>query len=196
MNSLPTPYNHYLDAAEGWLGLGDWQEALHEYEKIDSAFRADPDVLQTFYLIQAGAKYWDQALVIAHQLLAVDPERPFGWIQTAYSLNKLGRTEEAYHTLLKALERFPKEVLIRYNLACFASKIGNLGDAWNWLDKTFELGAPKELQSIALEDPDLQPLWEKMGASHFAPSLAIRWLAISTLNDSEIDLIQGLDNKR
>jgi tetratricopeptide (TPR) repeat protein len=197
MKTLPSPNDYHLAAAEGWLGLDDWQEALGEYEQIDAAWRAHPDVLQVFYLIQAAAQCWDQALLIAQQILTAYPERSFGWLQTAFTLNKLGQTREAYTTLLNALEHFPKEVLIRYNLACFASKIGNFGDAWNWLDKTFELGAPKELQDIALTDPDLRPLWDKMGASHFAPSLAIHWLAIGTPDgETETDLIGGLFNKR
>jgi hypothetical protein len=38
-----------------------------------------------------------------------------------------------------------------------------LEQAKNWQAKGCELGDPKQIKSMALEDPDLQPLWKKIG---------------------------------
>jgi hypothetical protein len=35
----------HLDAAQGWLGLGNWREANEELEQITPERRAHPDVL-------------------------------------------------------------------------------------------------------------------------------------------------------
>jgi len=34
MKDLPFPDNKHLEAAEGWLGLGNWLEANEELENI------------------------------------------------------------------------------------------------------------------------------------------------------------------
>jgi len=183
MKTLPTPDSFFLAAAEGWLGLGNWREAESEFHRISPAFQDHPDVVRVSYLIAAEADNWKKAIKSAQKLTTLSPENPFGWIQTAFSLDKLGQTKEAYDFLLNALERFPNDILIRYNLACFAARSGNLGLAWQWLDKTFALGVPQELKDIAVNDNDLKPLWLKMSASHFAPSVAIRFLAWCSVND-------------
>ena len=45
MVELSTSDNRYLDAAQGWLGLGNWLEANEELERITTSMRAHPDVL-------------------------------------------------------------------------------------------------------------------------------------------------------
>lgn len=184
MKTLPTPDSFFLSAAEGWLGLGNWHEAESEFLRISPAYQDHPDVVRISYLISAEADDWGKAIKSARKLMVISPENPFGWIQTAFSLDKLGQTKEAYDFLMDSLERFPNDILIRYNLACFAARNGNLGLAWQWLDKTFALGIPQELKDVAAQDRDLEPLWLKMNASHFAPSVAIRFLAWCSINES------------
>ncbi len=58
---------------------------------------------------------------------------------------------------------FPKESLIPYNLACYECQAGNLKAAWNWLEKAFDAGDAKRFKLMALEDPDLEPLWVQIG---------------------------------
>jgi hypothetical protein len=52
---------------------------------------------------------------------------------------------------------------MRYNLACYECKLGRLEQAKSWLEKAFELGDPKKIKLMALEDPDLEPLWREIG---------------------------------
>jgi hypothetical protein len=38
--------------------------------------------------------------------------------------------------------------------------MGKKKEAWNWLEKAFDIATnPAELKSMALDDPDLEPLW-------------------------------------
>ena len=173
-STIQPPDSHRLAAVEGWLGLGDWQEAEREWLQIDKELYYHPDVQQAHYLICAAAGRWDVAIEIAVTLTELTPDRPFGWFQTAFSLNKLNHTGEAYDLLKLVVKRFPKDVLMHYNMACFACKLGNLEEAWRWLVKTFELDAPKGLQSFALQDPDLRPLWEGIELNDFKLGKPVR----------------------
>ena len=60
-------------------------------------------------------------------------------------------------------EKFPEDPIMRYNLACYECQLGRLEHARNWLQKAFKLGDPKKIKLMALEDPDLQPLWREIG---------------------------------
>jgi predicted Zn-dependent protease len=149
----------YLDAAAGWLGLGDWKQANEELENISAPNRAHPDALRLRYVVYCKALKWDGALDIARALAKLVPSKSFGWIETAHLLHKLKRTVEARDTLLPQVDRFPEEWLIRYNLACYECQLGNLKAAWDWLEKTFDMKDSKEVKLMALDDENLEPLW-------------------------------------
>ncbi len=86
----------YLDAAQGWLGLGDWREANEELEQITAALRAHPDVLRVRYDVYAAAKKWEMAAEIAQALCILVPNNPFGCVHLAFSLHEIRRTKEAW----------------------------------------------------------------------------------------------------
>jgi hypothetical protein len=41
--------------------------------------------------------------------------------------------------------------------------LGHLKEALAWLEKAFAMGNAKAIKLRALEDPDLSPLWERIG---------------------------------
>lgn len=49
MNPLPFPDQRYLDAAQGWLGLGDFLAANEELDNITPELRAHPVALAVRY---------------------------------------------------------------------------------------------------------------------------------------------------
>ena len=65
--------------------------------------------------------------------------------------------------LLPVVDKFPKEYLMRYNLACYECELGNLKESRAWLEKTFELADKNEVKLMALDDSDLEPLWREIG---------------------------------
>ncbi len=65
MRALQPPDRIHLQAAQGWLGLGDHVEAHEELEEIAPELRAHPAVLKLQWEIYAAAKKWDAALFIA-----------------------------------------------------------------------------------------------------------------------------------
>jgi predicted Zn-dependent protease len=163
MKPLEPQDQHHLVAAQGWIELGNPEEANEELEQITAENRAHPAVLEVRWQIYAQAKKWDAALDIASALVQMVPEHPLGWVHRSYCLHELKRTEEARDNLLRVVEKFPEDPIMRYNLACYECQLGRLEQAKNWLEMAFKLGDPKKIKLMALEDPDLKPLWREIG---------------------------------
>lgn len=163
--ALEAPDTHYLNAAQGWLGLGNWMEASAELEKISPKMQAHPDVLEIKYRLCAMSGKWTEAMLICRTLTHLAPDRAFGWLNLSVALNKLNRTREAYNMLLPVLERFPQDSLIRYALARYACQEGLLKEASAWLRRSFDVGDSFQLMAAALNDPSLQPLWMDLGVA-------------------------------
>ena len=162
---LQPPDSHHLLAAQGWLELGNNSEAGEEIARISPAHLDHPDVLELRWAICATGQRWEAGLAIAETLLRVAPERASGWLHQAYALRRVkgGGLERAWEVLRPAYEKFPKAELISFNLACYATQMGRLEEAWEWLHKSMEAaGDVEEIKIRALDDTDLQPLWERI----------------------------------
>jgi predicted Zn-dependent protease len=163
MNPLPWPDNHHLDAAEGWLALGDPTLAAEEIQRIAPELRLHPEVLNVRWQILSREEDWANCLVIAGAITRLLPASPVGWIHFAYTLHELGRTQEAWDSLTVVADKFPEDSTIFYNRACYACCLGNMSDAQELLRCAMKLGDAEEMKRMALLDQDLQPLWEKIG---------------------------------
>ena len=152
----------HLEAAHGWLELGDDHEANQELEKISAEFHSHPDVLQLRWQICAKAKKWEACYDIANALVTVAPDSADGWIHCAFALHEMKKTKEAWDTLSSVADRLGNVPTVAYNLACYACQLGNLETAVEWLRKAFQIGGA-EYKLMALEDRDLEPLWKRIG---------------------------------
>jgi predicted Zn-dependent protease len=159
MNDLPHPDHQHLEAAEGWLGLGNWREASVELEQIQPQFRTHPSVLEIRYKVHAEAKQWDQAVAVAKEVRDALPDELWGHFYTAYALHELKHTQAAYDTLKAVVPKYPADYMIRYNLACYSCQLGRLEEAMRWLTLAMDLASKRDMTELALEDEDLKPLW-------------------------------------
>ena len=161
MKPLEPPDSHYLSAAIGWLGLGNVAEAGAELEKIAPQFQSHPDVLAVKFDIHAAAGKWNAAVEIAGTLTQMEPKQPGAWISLAYATRRKtgGGIPQARAILIQAQRTFPKETIIAYNLACYDCQLGDLDAAKTWLDKACTMGNVDRIKLMALQDPDLKPLW-------------------------------------
>ena len=161
MQRLPPPDSHRLSAATGWLELGCPEEALAELDAIEPENRQHPDVLELRWQLLADAHEWSEAATAARTLVELAPERVTGWLHHAYAVRRApeGSVELALEALLPAVDRFPTESIVPYNLSCYACQLGRQQEALAWLDRAFKVGDKKELKLMALEDEDLKPLW-------------------------------------
>lgn len=161
MLSLEPPDIFFLSAAIGWSELGDPAEAEAELARITSANQSHPDVLEVRWVMLAQAQRWEAALEIARALMQHAPLRSSSWLHHAYALRRApgGGLQQAWDALLPASEQFPTEPTIPYNLSCYACQLQQLEVARTWLRRALQLGAKDKMKTMALEDPDLQPLW-------------------------------------
>lgn len=162
MKPIEPPDIMYLRAAEGWLELGNHVEANQELEQLTPALHAHPDVMKTRWKVHAAAEKWEAALDIAAALVQAEPEDPDGWIGQSFALHEMKRTAEARDYLLRVIDKFPKISVMRYNLACYECQLGSSEKAKDWLKKAFKVGDAKAIKRMALDDRDLEPLWNEI----------------------------------
>lgn len=166
MHPIQPPDTFHLSAAVGWLELGNPGEARLELDRVALPLQTRPEVLEVRWQVEAAAQQWGKCREVAQNLLQNAPERPAGWIFHAYALRRApgGGLQSASDALLPAAEKFPQEPIIPYNLACYACQMGNLAEAWKWLGQALAIGEPRQIKAMALNDPDLTPLWPKLAA--------------------------------
>ncbi|MCX6890079.1 MAG: tetratricopeptide repeat protein [Verrucomicrobiota bacterium] len=153
---------HHLLAAQGWIELGNQQEADLELEQITPELHEHPGILEVRWQIYAKAKKWDAALEIASALVQLAPGHSLGWLHRSYCLHELKQTLEARENLLRVVDQFPEDPIMRYNLACYECQLGRLEQAKVWLEKACKLGGRKQFKLMALQDQDLEPLWKEI----------------------------------
>ena len=167
MPLLEPPDTHYFAAAVGWLELGNVAEAEAELAQIGPAQQNLPEVLELRWLLCAEQKNWAAGLEAARALLDRAPERPSGWLHQAYALRRVadGSVRKAWDALLPAFDKFPKEFLISYNLACYACQMQDMETARLWLQRAGQISGKQKVNQMALSDPDLKPLWNEIRKS-------------------------------
>ncbi|MCI0745192.1 MAG: tetratricopeptide repeat protein [Verrucomicrobia subdivision 3 bacterium] len=161
MRSLLPQEARHLQAAEGWLELGNHQEAFHEINQIIPDNRLHVEVVEVRAKIYAAEKNWQTCLMMAEILTDRRPNRPFGWRMLAAAQHGAGATEAAYETLLDVADQFENCSEVMYDLARYAAQLALWDDAKHWLVCALQLGEePLKLKAIA--DPALKGLWRRI----------------------------------
>jgi tetratricopeptide (TPR) repeat protein len=164
VRQLEAPDLHLLQAAQGWMGLGSLSDALTELKDISPENQRHPAVLELRWIIYIQQENWDAALGAATDLVVEAPESANSWLHRSYALRRAtgGGVAKARAALEPALEKFPEEPVISYNLSCYACQMQDLEIARRWFQRALAIGKKKEIKRMALADPDLEPLWEEI----------------------------------
>jgi tetratricopeptide (TPR) repeat protein len=158
MSPLEYPDRHHLNAAAGWLELGDLVEAGRELSRLSETGGNHPEALTLSWHLLADDGNWTDALEIARQHLRAAPKSPEAWIHQSFALHELQRTNEALAELQRVAGQFPEVGTIPYNLACYSCRLGRLDDARQWLRRAIKVQGKKETLAAAVDDPDLAAL--------------------------------------
>lgn len=142
-----------LTAAEGYLELGMYADCLEELSPLAEKVHG---VLELRVEAHRGLHDWDAMRVAASKLSLRDPANLQWRISLAFAVRRAESLGAAREILLETLKLHPKEALVRYNLACYECQLGDLDAAREFLASAFTI-APG-YRSVALEDPDLEPL--------------------------------------
>ena len=157
---IEPPDQKFFDAARGYAELGMYRDANEELEKIDPFLRAAPEVLALRIEIYRGLEKWELMTELTKRLTEFEPENPQWPVSLAYATRRENSIEAAKEILLNAERKFPKEAVIKYNLACYCCQLAEIENAKNYLKKAFEIDLSWRLK--ALDDEDLRPLWDSL----------------------------------
>jgi len=163
MDDLEPHDQMHLNAADGWLGFDNAIEADKELKQIAPEMQRHPEVLARWCEMFAKAECWPKCEEVADEIILLEPESTFGWIRRSFALHEQKLTGTARMKLLPALELFPEDITIRYNLACYECVLGNMSQAKLHLAEAFNLALDQdctdEWKKQMLGDEDLKPLW-------------------------------------
>jgi len=157
---LEAPDHQHWRAAVGYVELGMFQEANDQLENIDPFNRAAPEVLAVRIAVYQGLKKWELMREVAKRLAEFQPNDIQWTVSLAYATRRADSIQGAKQILLNVESKFPKEAIIKYNLACYCCQLGEIENAKSYLQKTFEIDSAWRLQ--ALDDEDLKPLWDSL----------------------------------
>lgn len=136
MKLIGPPATLHLQAAQGWLELGNHIEADAELDNITPELRAHPDVLKVRWQIYATAKQWEAALEIAAAIIQMAPDDPVGWVDRSCVLHQLKRTAEARDNLLRVVDSFPVIAGCDDLIVSLVGLVVLLSTFWIWLRRT------------------------------------------------------------
>jgi tetratricopeptide (TPR) repeat protein len=157
---LEPPDQQHWQAATGYVELGMFLEADTELDKIDPFNRVAPEVLAIRLAIYHGLKKWELMQELAKRLVEFQPDDIQWTISLAYATRRADSIHAAKKILLNAEPKFPKEGVIKYNLACYSCQTGDIDAAKNYSKKAFEIDSSWRL--TALNDEDLKPMWDSL----------------------------------
>ena len=157
---LEAPDQKFFEEACGYSELGMFLEANDALENVDPFNRAAPEILALRVEIYRHLEKWELMAEIARRLAEFQPNEVHWRVSCAYAMRRFQSIEAAREILLVAKSQFPREAIVNYNLGCYASVMGNLPLAKEYLRKCFEVDPDWRLQ--ALDDEDLKPLWNSL----------------------------------
>ena len=150
-----------LTAAQGWVELGDFNSAYEETEEISHEHKNHPEVLHFRFYCFLQAKKFDACHDVGLALTKIAPNWTLSWLAYCNAIHWLGDSEKAYKVLHPISTEHPKDWGIKYDLACYAAQTDRIEEARTLLEAALDLCPDANRQKlIALEDPDLGPLWQ------------------------------------
>ena len=145
-----------LQAVRGYYELEMYDDAWDELKEIEKSYPLTPLIIQMKILLLLKEKSWDVALGLTQKLQQMEPENGAGFIQGAYCLHEMKRTDEALALLDEAPESVRSDAIYFYNKGCYQAVIGDVDTAFDCLRKSFDMD--ESLIDVARRGPDLAVL--------------------------------------
>lgn len=148
-----------LSSCQGYLQLGMPNEALEELEALSADLQKRPETMHLRAWVLMKQKEWLRALEVAENLCKMFPYVPVPFLDAAYCLHELHKTNDAREKLLKGPPELNRYPTYHYNLACYEAKLGLMDSARTHLEKAILM--EPTYRKEAMSDPDLKLLWAK-----------------------------------
>jgi len=115
-------------------------------------------------------KDWLEMKKNAHSLKMEFPTDVEWWIADAYATRRCEGIEKAREILLDGLVHHYENAMIRFNLACYACKLGSHGECLDFLKEAVKRDQRYKL--MAMEDEDLEDVREALQNLGWGKALA------------------------
>ncbi|MEL0099070.1 MAG: hypothetical protein VW907_05910 [Opitutae bacterium] len=160
-NSSPflQPKVHW-SRATGYLQLGMREQAKIELGMLPDDLPWGKRKRAMMVEIFQQEHNWQEMRKLAHGLRMEFSEDAQWWIADAYATRRHQSIAQAREILLEALVHHYDNAMIRYNLACYACKLGSLGECLDFLKETAK--RDKRYKQMAMEDEDLEEVREAL----------------------------------
>ena len=155
-NSLSFPAQRALRAADGYMYLGLTKEALGEIEAIDPREGDEAAVQLCRIRVLLHLRRWRAAEKLSQDGAAQHPEEEEFTVQRAFALHQMRKGGRAMQVLLAAPEWVRRTGILRYNLACYEARLGDLKTAKQCMSVAIQMNAA--MKQNAEIDPDLAAL--------------------------------------
>ncbi|GAG14228.1 unnamed protein product, partial [marine sediment metagenome] len=119
------------------------------------------EVVVTRLLILQKMERWHMGAEIARGAVRGWPECPDLYILGAYAIRRAEDVRAALEFLRSGEPCMADVANYWFNMACYHSQLGDLDEARTYVKKA--VGLDKGFRMMALEDADLEPLWEELG---------------------------------
>ena len=139
------------------------QDAWDELESMPPRDRARVEVVLTRLLIMQKTGRWDTGAEIARGAIRAYPDRPDLYLIGAYAIRRSEDVQSALDFLEIGHGCMGEEATYWFNIGCYHCQLGDLGEAKRCVKKAVSLD--KSFQMMALDDEDLEPLWEELGSA-------------------------------
>ena len=157
---MPLPDQKILNAAIGWLELGNPVEAHNELEQLPYDQRTNPEVLKLRCRVYRRAERWDCLSMLADSCYRVLPNEPQFLVDWAWAEFKGGSKEKAAVVLMTESGKFPDSESVAYHTAIILAALDRRPEARDWLAKAIARSSdPDRLKLEALDLPDFEKLW-------------------------------------
>jgi tetratricopeptide (TPR) repeat protein len=160
-------WQQHLKTAAGYLGLGLIDDAANEIEEILPQDKLRVEVVALRIELYRMAERWDGMEALAKYQHQAQPGEAKWLLDWAWATRRSRGLAEARAILEGAEAGHQSCALLHYNLACYLCVMGEIPGARDRLGRALALD--KDLRLVALEDPDLAPLFGQANSPGQSP---------------------------
>jgi Tfp pilus assembly protein PilF len=154
-------WQRQLTAAQGYLELGMGQDAWDELEEMPARDRARSEVVIMRLVILQSMARWDKAAEIARGAVGAYPDCSDLYLIGAYAIRRAEDVRAAFEFLQEGCTCLVDNAAYWFNRGCYLCQLGEMEDAKMSVRRAVDLD--KSFQQMALDDEDLEPLWDQLG---------------------------------
>lgn len=144
----------HFSRATGYIKLEMWVQAHSELDLVPDDLPWGKQKRAMLVEICKLQHKWKQMREVVHGLRLEFPKEAQWWIADAYATRRSQSIEKAREILLEGLLHHYNNSMIRFNLACYACKLGSLGECLDFLKEAAQRDERYKL--LAMQDEDLE----------------------------------------